>query len=384
MKILKWTLLISLISTSIAKAGAESSPNIVETPNEGIQPKVSVDASGQVHLLYYVGDPAGGDLYYIRKGHDGEFSEATRVNSIPGSAMSMGTIRGAQFTVGKEGSVHVVWNGSTESEEAESPHLVMYYTRSTSQGDGFEPQRVVSGEWSVDGGGAIASDSQGGIYVFWHSAPTGAEEKDRNVFLRISRDNGHQFDEEKIISPEGKGVCACCAMQADSDDDGRVYLAYRTATDDGKSRDINLLISDDGGKAFQSKLLERWKVASCPMSSMSFCETPEAMLVGWETKNRIRFTAVSKESLSNGGIISPATMSEKGKHPVFARSSNGNVLVAWTEGTGWKKGGTVAWQEYDASLKLVSETGKIPAGVSIWSFVAAYFDPTAQTFSLLH
>src|SRR5437016_3895071 len=86
---------------------------VVATPDGGIQPQAVVGAKGALHLIYFKGDPAAGDLFYVRRdpGSSG-FSAPVRVNSQPGSAIAIGTIRGGQLALGRSGRVHVVWNGS--------------------------------------------------------------------------------------------------------------------------------------------------------------------------------------------------------------------------------------------------------------------------------
>src|SRR6266481_5583395 len=91
--------------------------NVIKVPQGGIQPQAAVDDKGVVHLLYFKGDPAGGDLFYIQRGSGKiTFSEPLRVNSQPGSAVAIGTIRGGQIAVGKGGRIHVAWNGSRKAK----------------------------------------------------------------------------------------------------------------------------------------------------------------------------------------------------------------------------------------------------------------------------
>jgi hypothetical protein len=45
--------------------------------------------------------------------------------------------------------------------------------------------------------------------------------------------------------------------------------------------------------------------------------------------------------------------------------------MAWTEGTGWQRGGAVAWQVFDANGKPTEEKGRLAEGVPTWSLVAA-------------
>src|SRR6266511_291169 len=85
---------------------------LVRTPDGGIQPQAAVDSQGVVHLIYYKGDAGGGDIFYVRQEPGQEtLAKPFQVNRQPGSAMAVGTIRGAQLAVGKNGRVHVAWDG---------------------------------------------------------------------------------------------------------------------------------------------------------------------------------------------------------------------------------------------------------------------------------
>jgi hypothetical protein len=53
---------------------------------------------------------------------------------------------------------------------------------------------------------------------------------------------------------------------------------------------------------------------------------------------------------------------------------DGETLMVWTEGSGWARGGSLAWQLYDASGKVIGEKGTDP-GVPMWSFGAVVTKP---------
>src|SRR5919201_3874868 len=79
---------------------------LVRVPNGGIQPDVAIDAAGVVHMVYLTGRPAAADVFYTRSSDDGKtFSRSVRVNSLEGSAIATGTIRGAQIAVGRNGRI---------------------------------------------------------------------------------------------------------------------------------------------------------------------------------------------------------------------------------------------------------------------------------------
>ncbi len=149
---------------------------ILKTPDGGIQPQAAIDEQGVIYLIYFKGDPAGGDLFYTHCEPDADrFARPVRVNSQPGSAIAIGTIRGGQIVLGREGRIHVAWNGANGAQPRNpfggSP---MLYTRSKERGTTFEPQRNLMQRTSaLDGGGTIAADREGNVHVAWHGADGG-------------------------------------------------------------------------------------------------------------------------------------------------------------------------------------------------------------------
>jgi hypothetical protein len=146
---------------------------LIRLPSGAMQPQAVRDQHGILHLVYYSGDPRSGDLFYSRSADSGAiFSKRLEVNAA-GSAIAAGTIRGAQMAMGRHGRVHVAWNGSSqaqpggplnpESGKAGSPIL---YARLNSAATAFEAQRnVMRRSFGLDGGGSIAADSAGNVYV---------------------------------------------------------------------------------------------------------------------------------------------------------------------------------------------------------------------------
>ena len=107
----------ALVLVAVEAGQTAAQVEVLETPHDGIQPQAVVDAKGTLHLIYFKGEALTGDLFYVRReaGQKG-FSSPTRVNSQPGSAVATGTVRGGQLALGKDGRVHVAWNGSGKAE----------------------------------------------------------------------------------------------------------------------------------------------------------------------------------------------------------------------------------------------------------------------------
>ena len=112
--------LISLLALGSA-CGAADYPgpvHIIRVPNGGLQPQATADPEGVVHVVFLKGEPKGCDVFYARRNAERtDFGQPIRVNSAPASAIAIGTVRGAQFALGSEGQVHVVWNGAQPAHE---------------------------------------------------------------------------------------------------------------------------------------------------------------------------------------------------------------------------------------------------------------------------
>ncbi|MBV8780963.1 MAG: hypothetical protein JO353_06155, partial [Phycisphaerae bacterium] len=209
---------------------------LIKTPNGGLQPQAVVDTEGTIHLIYLYGDPAAADIGYVRKAPgERDFSPAIRVNSQPGSAIAIGTVRGAHIVLGSSGRVHVAWNGSSTAEpKGPRNGAPMLYTRINERRDGFEPQRsVMTTASGLDGGGSLAADGHGNVYVTWHAQgqengkPIEGEEH-RRVWIARSIIYRTTATTEKPVSRRDRGVCACCGMGALADDAGHLYVVYRS------------------------------------------------------------------------------------------------------------------------------------------------------------
>lgn len=380
-------MICSVAICSIAKAAepaaSASQISLVRTPDEGIQPQAVVDAEGTLHLIYFKGDPAAGDIFYVRRERDDRaFSAPIQVNSHRGSAIAMGTIRGAQLAVGAAGRVHVVWNGSKQAQPRSSDpkhDTPMLYTRMNDAGNGFEPQRnLIQHAHGLDGGGSVAADRHGNVYVLWHANPAADGEANRRIYLATSDDDGQSFSRERAISPPGTGVCGCCGMKAMADSRGRLLVLYRSATD-LVGRNMYLLTSDDGGRAFDSAMIDPWEVARCPMSSAALAEGPGGVVAGWETADQIYFGHEDGAGAISE-IRTPA--SAEAAHPAIAVSDSGAMVLVWTEGTGWNRGGSVAWQVYDAQGNATAIRGT-RQGVPTWSLATVVTDADGR-FTIIY
>jgi hypothetical protein len=344
---------------------------LLRAPESGIQPQAAMDAKGVLHLIYFRGEPGNGDVFYVRSDDGGTtFSRPLRANSQPASVIATGNIRGAHLAVGKNGRAHVAWMGSGKAgPKGPSNATPMLYARLDDKGTAFEPQRnVIRAAPGLDGGGSVCADDHGNVYVTWHAPEPGSSGEDkRRVWVARSTDEGKTFADETPASAEGTGACGCCGMRAFCDTKGNIYFLYRSASL-GINRDTYLLISTDRGKKFQSDKVQEWKVGLCPMSSFALAEGKDVVLAAWETDGQVYCARIDPKSGKRSEPL-PAPGEGKGrKHPVVAGNARGETILVWTEGMGWKRGGAVAWQVFDADGTPTAEKGRSD-GVPTWSLV---------------
>ena len=372
---------LALLSTSWTSSVVAARPvvTLVRVPGNGIQPEAVVDRSGVLHVLYFSGEARAGNLFYVRSRDFGvTFSDPIRVNSQAGSAIATGTIRGGQLAVGRDGRIHVSWNGSDSAKPRGlvnpangQPSAPFLYARSNTDATAFEPQRnLTTRSYGVDGGGSIAADANGNVYTAWHSLPVGGQngEDHRLVWIARSTDDGATFAAEQPAWREPTGACGCCGVRMFAGPSNILYLLYRSATA-MTHRDMFLLESNDQGRTFRGSRVQQWEIGACPMTSMSIASTQSRVLAAWETAGQVYFGEIDPKAARIPTPIAAPGEGGARKHPRLATNTNGDVLFVWTEGTAWARGGSIAWQMFDSSGHATGVKGTA-AGIPVWSFAA--------------
>jgi hypothetical protein len=249
----------------------------------------------------------------------------------------------------------------------------MLYSRLNDSHTAFEPERnLMTHTFGLDGGGAVAADPAGHVYVAWHGKTGGAAagEAGREVWIAESNDDGKTFASERPAWNEPTGACGCCGLAIFADSTGALRILYRAATAN-VHRDIYLLTSPHSGRDFTGRKLDTWQINACPMTSMDFAQAGKKVEGAWETGGQVYFEDLTA---SNPAPVEATGAGQNRKHPRIAIAPNGETLMAWTEGTGWGRGGSLAWQLYNAAGKPAGEKQTV-AGLPAWSFGAAVAKP---------
>ena len=260
----------------------------------------------------------------------------------------------------------------------------MLYSRLNDAGTAFEPQRNVMQIGSaLDGGGTVSADAEGNVYVAWQAAEVaGRGEAARRFWVTHSADDGKTFPKEHPATSEATGACGCCSTRIFADPRGEVLALYRAATG-GTARDMFLLTSHDHAATFSGHSVDPWVLNTCPMSSEAFAASPSGPLASWETKGQVYFARVDSRTGRTGPVTAAPGPSTARKHSTLGVNNRGEILFAWTEGTGWQRGGALAWQIYGPDGQPLGRTKRMEGGIPAWGLptVVALSD---GSFLLVH
>jgi hypothetical protein len=342
-----------------------------------MQPQVAVDGHGVVHLIYLKGDPAHCDIVYTKSADDGAtWSEPLKVNSQSGSAIAVGTVRGAHLALGKNARVHVAWMGSDKAlPKGPGKMNPMLYARLNDNGSTFEEQHnLITSRQGVDGGGSIAADETGNVFVGWHAPQSiGAGEQSRQVWISRSTDDGKTFAPELDVSDPKTGSCGCCGMRMTMAD-GKLLVLYRGAAE-MTHRGMYLLELSSDLQTRHSRLIAPMEAGTCIMSTAAFATTSGTAVAAWETNGQVEWETTSPDATAHD----PGPKVAAGrKHPALAINRDKQVLLAWAEGTGWNKGGSLHWQAYTTGGIPVPGPSGNAGGLGVWGSPAAFTTRTGD------
>jgi hypothetical protein len=272
----------------------------------------------------------------------------------------------------------VAWHSSPAVTDGAIQPAPMEYSRLGARAGTFEPARAIGQHLKGMDGDAIAADDRGNVYIVWHGAGEIAGEAHRRVYAAQSHDDGAHFDPDRAITNAG-GACGCCGLRAAIDGRDRLDVLYRAATDDVHRDTSWVSVGPDGASV--PVLLQPWELRACPMSLFALARDGGHLVAAWETAQQIYTATLDPDRMT---ASSPRAMGGTGvrRLPSVAVNDAGDRLIAWTEGTAWARGGTVAWElqnRQGAVIASASSAGAVP----VWGTVAAVALPDGS-FVILH
>ena len=354
------------------------------TPDNGLQPRLSVDSNGDIHLLYFkkrLNTPAAreGNLYYRQYNVEaGRFGLPVKVSS---SAFAMQTfsIARASMAVTDDGRIHVMWYYPNSAE--------FIYSRSNTERTAFEQQRSIVENFreGIDAGGDVAAIGNQ-VALIWGAGDLSAEDE-RAMFARFSHDSGANFGEEVMISNPDLGACACCSMAADYLDENELLVAYRSAIG-GIGRHMQLLtisgVGEEINNAFYGAMndQQQWEASYCPLSTNDIVRDAEGQRwLVFETESRIVQMNLSYQS--DIAKVAEAFTETRQKNPAIAVNKAGDRIIVWGEAISHSRGGRMNMRVVDSTGNEVDFSLDREIQIQDYSFPAAATLPNGD-FLVLH
>jgi len=336
---------LALVSTA-----ATAELHIQATPDGGVQPRLSVDDDGNVHLLYFkkrISSPSAreGNLYYRQYQQDQQrFGVPVKVSSEAFDIRTFSIAR-ASMAVGGDGRIHAIWYLPRDAQ--------YFYTRSDTQRSMFEAQRPVVEEFGegLDAGADVAALGSA-VAVVWGAGDL-SREYERTVYGRLSTDSGASFSSEMQMGDTALGACACCSLATDFEDENSLAVAYRSAID-GVGRHmqaLSLQFADEtiqAGQYASLSPLQEWELSACPLSTNDI--TADASAEQWlvfETEGRI--VQLKLQEGEQARPVGEPFIETRQKNPAIAINAAGERLVVWGEAISHPRGGRLNMRLFDES-----------------------------------
>lgn len=337
-------MLLGLASSAAAEIDVQA------TPDGGVQPRLSVDDNGNVHLLYFkkrlASSPRAreGHLYYRQYfPEQKQFGLPVRVSSKAFDIKTFSIAR-ASVAVGGDGRIHAVWYLPRDNQ--------YFYTRSNPQRSEFEPQRPMVEEFGegLDAGADVAAiGSQ--VAVVW-GAGNLSREFERTVYGRFSSDAGATFGEELQMGNKQLGACACCSLAVNFAAENALSVAYRSAID-GIGRHMQALtvqFTEDriqSGNYAEVTPLQEWELSACPLSTNDIGVDSDAQQwLVFETEARI--VQLKLDAAEQAMLVAEPFIQTRQKNPAIAINALGERLITWGEAISHPRGGRLNMQLFGA------------------------------------
>jgi hypothetical protein len=129
---------------------------------------------------------------------------------------------------------------------------------------------------------------------------------------------------------------------------GRLFALYRGASKQ-VNRGMYLIDASTDLSTWHDREIAPMKMGMCVMSTSAFFAPSRGLLAAWETSDHVFWSNFDPGDPDARNMHSVPESGHAQKHPAIAANADGLVLVSWTEGTGWNKGGSVCWALFDST-----------------------------------
>src|SRR5258708_195402 len=269
----------------------------------------------------------------LRHSADGKtFSDAVRVNDIPGDAVVRNE-NPPKLAIAPNGDLYICWANESGKWKGN-----IHFARSTDNGKSFSRTLTLNSDADLGPVGhafqSVAVDKKGVVYVAWiDERDKASDDRGAEIWMVTSNDGGRSFSHDRKVLSD---VCECCRTNLQTDGEGRLFLSYRTVPATGPMfRDIILARSSDGGRHFEQTVVSHngWELNAWPVVGATVTTNLNGKItVVWFTggKETGLYYATSVDhgiSFSSRSPLDPAH--SLAKHAQTVATAGDNVLVAF-------------------------------------------------------
>lgn len=305
-------LIVVVLSCFTATAAAHepamiASGNSTDAPK---QPQATVDASGNVHVIFGVGNTV---YHCVSTGSKQPFTAAEPAFLVPN--MSLGMRRGPRIVAVKDTLIVTAIGGDMGMGRDGD---VMSWTSMDHGKTWSGPSQVNDVTASArEGLHAMTSTPNGSVWCVWLDLRS----KKTEIYASRSSDCGKTWGSNIRVyqSPDGS-VCECCHPSVLATND-KLHIMFRNSLDG--NRDVYLTTSEDEGKSFSPALKlgqGNWKFDACPMDGGMLAESGGNLRTVWRRQEHVYYVPE---------VEGPEVQLGRGQQPWIACNKSGSY-IAWT------------------------------------------------------
>ena len=162
-----------------------SSKRLTWNSSDSEFPKIAVDSSNNIHVVWYSDTPGNREIYYKRSTDGGgTWGSSRRLTWTSGSSYY------PKIAVDSSDNIHVVWNDYTPSNSE------IYYKKSTNGGMTWGSSKRLTWNLGESAAPAIATDSSTNIHGVWNDDTPGNSE----IYYKKGTDGGGTWGSSKRLT----------------------------------------------------------------------------------------------------------------------------------------------------------------------------------------
>lgn len=211
--------------------------NISNTGHYSSCPGISVDAAGNIYVVWEESQSLNHEIYFTRSSDSGShWDSPVNISNDAGEAGS------PSVSSSGNGNVYVVWSYSAEPGSLWKNDI--HFIRSTDGGATWATRKILSYEKSARSP-VITTDSKGNIYVVWSRWLYGWES--RHIHFRSSFDKGETWGPEKVIADQRVNLSPAVAADNPGDNLYVTWVYFDDAYYYWRTGDMLLSLSRNSG-----------------------------------------------------------------------------------------------------------------------------------------